>query len=265
MKEVLAELIRRLQNPHILEASVIEWGCPIPSFGNLSSSKIATVGLNPSNREFVDSNGMELNGPVRRFHTLNSLGISKWSDVNRDHMHAISELCIHYFRRNPYDSWFKKLDYLISGSKMSYYFPSYEACHLDLIPYATLIKWTELKTSQRTLLFDLAGDSLGLLLKNSSIEIIILNGQTVVDNLQKLGEVKLKKKRMPKWTLPRKLNGGVHGYSYQGLIENFGGVELGRKVVVVGYNHNLQSSYGVTKEVHTAMRSWISNLLTKYL
>src|SRR5690348_5636215 len=81
MNEELSILVSRLNDPIVSENEVIHWGCPVPSFGNLSTAKIATLGLNPSNREFVDKNGRELDGVHRRFHTLNSLGLSKWSDA----------------------------------------------------------------------------------------------------------------------------------------------------------------------------------------
>src|SRR5574337_132908 len=175
MTQELSALVERLNDPQLFQASVIPWGSPVPSFGNLSSSKIATLGLNPSNREFVDEKGHELNGASRRFHTLNSLGLREWSEVTEKHLNLILDFCQNYFSRNPYDGWFKRLDYIISGTSMSYYFPSGEACHLDLIPYATACKWTDLNPNQRSLLLDLTGDTLGLLLKDSPVELLVLN------------------------------------------------------------------------------------------
>jgi len=260
MKHALLDLIDRLNNPIISETKIITWSCPIPSFGDLYNSKIATVGLNPSNREFVDSSGNELDGNHRRFHTLKSLGIDSWSMIHESKVERIAEHCLNYFVRNPYDKWFKKLDYIISGTRLSYYFPSRQACHVDLIPYATSVKWVELSFNERYLILDLAGDTLGILLRDSPVELIVLNGQAVVDNIKKISKVELDKQHMPDWTLPRKSNGGVAGYSYRGVIESLGGINLNRKIKVVGYNHNIQSSYGVSAEVQTSIRNWISNL-----
>jgi hypothetical protein len=254
----LLNLVERLSDPKLKKADVISWGSPIVSFGNIANSRIATLGLNPSNKEFVDDNGIELNGNQRRFHTLKSLGIKKWSEADEKHLELIAELCDDYFYRNPYDGWFKRLDYIISGTSMSYYFPSGEACHLDLIPYATASKWTDLKLEQKELLFQLSGDTLGLILKHSPIQILVLNGQTVVDNLEKITKIEFKKKHMPSWTLPRKLTEGVAGYSYTGVINNIGGIKLKQEIMVLGYNHNIQSSFGVTSEVQKAIRNWVS-------
>lgn len=258
MTAELINLVERLNDPKFRKADVITWGSPIMSFGDLSNSKIATLGLNPSNREFVDEKGRELKGTKRRFHTLESLGIKKWSEAEVRHIDLIAELCYEYFFRNPYDGWFKKLDYLISGTSMSYYFPSGEACHLDIVPYATTSKWTDLSPEQKSLLLQLSGDTLGLLLKHSPVKILILNGQTVVDHLQKISNIVLRKTHMPSWTLPRRDSPGVAGYSYVGEINQIAGVDLNQPISVLGYNHNIQSSFGVTSQVQSSIRGWIS-------
>src|SRR5256885_16941618 len=130
-------MIDRLDRPDRSGTDVIRLGCPVPSFGDLSSSGVATLGLNPSNREFMDELGEELEGTFRRFHTLNSLGLASWSDVDSRHLRLILESCRTYFLGNPYDRWFKRLDQVVSGTQASFYDVSRQACHLDLIPYAT--------------------------------------------------------------------------------------------------------------------------------
>ena len=265
MDSEIFDLLDRLESSQLSETSVISWGCPVPSFGDLSSSIIATLGLNPSNLEFVDQDGNELNGHERRFHTLNSLGISTWEEAKEKHVELIARFCKEYFFRNPYDRWFKRLDYIISGTSFSYYFPSGKACHLDLIPYATSTKWGELSSKQKSILLELTGDTLGHLLNSSSIEVLILNGKSVIDNFQSISNIEFIKCKMPSWTLPRKNGEGVSGVSYQGSVTHIGGVKLNRKVKILGYNHNIQSSFGVTKEVQTSIRNWVTQYSCKYL
>ena len=79
----LTTLLDRMDSAALAGTSVIKWSAPVPSFGDLSSSLVATVGLNPSNREFVDDSGQELCDTDRRFHTLGSLGLE--SLVRRGH------------------------------------------------------------------------------------------------------------------------------------------------------------------------------------
>lgn len=254
----LETLLERLDSKVLLSAKVIPWSSPILSFGDLSCSTIATLGLNPSNREFVDVNGVELEGEFRRFHTLNSLGIRNWSCANTEHCELILDSCKNYFNNNPYDGWFKGLDIIISGTEASYYSTTIKACHLDLIPYATSCKWTELTSKERLILLKLVGDTLGLLIKDSPIRFLILNGKTVIENLQIVTGVNFKQENYFDWTLPRKSGAGVSGFAYSGVINEVAGIRLGREVHVLGFNHNIQSSFGVTTQVKNSIRNWIT-------
>lgn len=258
MTTELNRLINLLNDPLFSETSVISWGSPILSFGNLENSRVATLGLNPSNREFVDKMGKELNGSERRFHSLSSLKINNWNDVGTKHLKLILDFSNNYFIRNPYDTWFKKLDYLISGTNASYYFPTLGACHLDLIPFATFSKWADLTSQERNLLLRFSKDTLGQLLKDSNIELLILNGQTVVENFEKISLIKLEKRKMISWSLPRK-TGNVTGYSYFGMTSMISGYKLKKPILILGYNHNIQSSFGVTTKVLTSIRNWITD------
>jgi len=249
MHATLATLIDRLSSPAVSGTDVISWGSPVPSFGDLSASRVATLGLNPSNREFVDESGDELQGPLRRFHTLKSLGLSSWEDADARHLHLILDSCRAYFLGNSYDRWFKRLDHVISGLNASFYGEKGTACHLDLIPYATSHKWTELTASQRSALLTVAGDTLGLLLRESPVRILILNGKSVVERFQDVSGVRLKKQEMPAWSLPRQPRSDVIGLAYRGVVNALSGIRLAEEILVLGYNHNLQSSFGVTNTV----------------
>lgn len=255
---ILKELVTRLDEPHLRELNVIPWAAPVLSFGNLSQAKVATLGLNPSNREFVDIAGNELQGTDRRFHTLDSLGLKRWSDINQEQLTKIQDSCNYYFEGNPYDSWFKALNKLIAGTNASYYGMFAEACHLDLVPYATACKWVQLSTKQRSALLKCSGDALGMLIKESDVDVLILNGQSVIEQLQTVSGCKLVRKAVPAWTLPRREGDGVSGFAYTGKIHQILGVSLGREVSVLGFSHNIQSSFGVTTKVKESIQQWIT-------
>ncbi len=257
MHVALSTLVDRLACAGLSGANVIPWSCPVPSFGDVSSARVATVGINPSNREFVDRFGMELDGPSRRFHTLGSLGLACWSDAEAWHVRQIWDSCQRYFLRNPYDVWFKQLDHILGETTTSYYGASARACHLDLIPYATNCKWTNLSCIQRSRLFSVAGDSLALLLRESHIRMLVLNGSSVVAHFQRLTNTRLDKQSMGDWVLPRKSTPSVAGVAYKGIIRSVAGIKLKRELLVVGFNHNIQSSFGVTREVRISIRRWI--------
>lgn len=257
--EILSALVDRLNGTKLSKLGVIPWASPVPSFGDLSQSRIATLGLNPSNREFVDLAGKELTGPHRRFHTLRSLGIRRWSEATDEHLRLILESCNDYFTGNPYDGWFRALDKLILGTNLSYYGMFSGACHLDLVPYATASKWTELTTTERTGLLSSAGDALGMLLSESQIELLVLNGQSVIENFQFIAGIEFQRQAIPAWTLPRRDTPGVRGYAYSGQVHQVSGIDLGREVAVLGFSHNIQSSFGVTTKVKTSIQEWIAH------
>jgi hypothetical protein len=255
MYSALTTLVDRLDSVGKSMPNIIRWGCPVPSFGDLSRATVATLGLNPSNREFMDSGGKELKGPLRRFPTLGSLNLKKWADADSSHLKIILDACHGYFQGNPYDRWFRRLDEIVLGTEASFYDGVRCACHLDLIPFATSEKWANLRPTEKKKLVSIAGDTLGILLRDSSVNTLILNGKTVINNFEEIAGVELEKEIMPKWALPR-TGKDVQGVAYRGIIDSICGVDLGRNVLVLGYNHNIQSSFGVTNKVISEIHKW---------
>lgn len=264
-KDIYRQLTAAVETSGIEKLSVIPWACPVPYFGNLDTAKLATVGLNPSNREFVNASGDELSGNERRFPTLASLGLQRWSQASEEQLNAIDSACSKYFFGNPYDGWFRALDKLIVGSDHSFYGMFAEACHLDLCPFATATKWGELPGASRQALLEAGGDFLGNLIASSDIRTLVLNGQTVIRTFETLCQIKLEALRMDDWTLPRTRGDGVNGFSYFGRLSQIGNLRLNREILVLGYSHNIQSSFGVTSKVRESIGSWISSITKREL
>ena len=255
---VLATLIDRLDSDAVGGMDIIPWSCPVPAFGDWLSPQVATLGINPSYREFVDRSGKQLQGEYRRFHTLDSLGLETWGEADARHLELVMDTCRSYFSRNPYDAWFKRLDFAIAGTMASYYDSPSSACHLDLVPYATIRRWNELSTHQRSSLLSLTGDTLGTILRDSQIRLLVLNGSSVVRAFQSVAGLSLQAEEIPAWSLGRRSTGNVRGIAFTGTVETVSGVKLDRQVAVLGFNHNLQSSYGVTMAVISSIREWIA-------
>jgi hypothetical protein len=131
---------------------------------------------------------------------------------------------------------------------------------LDLIPYATAEKWTTLSLSERSALLTHATDTLGLLLRDSPVQLLILNGNSVVENFQQIAGVRLDKQPMEDWLLPRRSTTGVMGFAYKGFVRSILNIDLEREILVLGFNHNIQSSFGVTSEVVASIHRWISEI-----
>lgn len=255
----LTNLINQMDSPEISGTDVIEWACPLPSFGDLSTSRVATLGLNPSNQEFEEKSGVELQGTSRRFPTLNSLGLQRWPEIDTQRLCLILESCRRYFLDNPYNKWFRPLNQVVLGTNTSFYDASRSACHLDLVPYATSHKWTELTNGQRSSLLNIAPKTLGLLLRDSPVRILILNGQSVVNQFERTAGISLERLDMPQWSLPRHSKPAVRGFAFTGVVHAMAGVTLDRPISVLGFNHNLQNSFGVTTKVVNSIRDWIAD------
>jgi hypothetical protein len=254
----MATLLDGLDTYGLTSPNMISWGCPVPFFGHIESARVATVGINPSNREFVSIDGTELSAEDRRLPTLASLGLSCWGEANFTALHTILSACREYFERNPYIGWFGILERIIQPTGHSFYTPLSSACHLDIVPWATAVKWGTLSSAARNQLVGRAALALGEMVSISSLRMLVLNGQEVVRQFEALLEVPLQASRMPAWDLPRRSGREVAGMAYNRWISSIAGIPLDRDLLVVGYNHNLQSSFGVTAAVRHNISEWIA-------
>jgi hypothetical protein len=258
MYGAMTTLLDALAAEQLRELDVIGWGCPVPFFGHLETARLATVGINPSNREFVGVDGKELLENDRRLPTLNSLGLSSWSEAGFVALRSILSACREYFERNPYDGWFRSLQRIIEPTGHSYYSPRSDACHLDVVPWATIGKWGQLSPAARKQLVERAAEALVAMIARSPIRILVLNGQEVVRQFEILLGQPLPSRRAPSWDLPRRSGRPVPGVAYSLRLDAIAGVPLDRELLVAGYNHNVQSSFGVTTAVRDGISEWIA-------
>lgn len=258
MYGAMATLLDLLETQQLTDLDVIGWGCPVPFFGHLESAYLATVGINPSNREFVGADGDELVEHDRRLPTLGSLGLSSWLQADFFALRTILLACREYFEGNPYDSWFGALQRIIEPTGHSYYAPRSDACHLDIVPWATTGKWGMLTATARRSLVERGAQALADLVVSSSLRLLVLNGQEVVRQFEVLLGSALNAQRVQAWDLPRRVGRAVPGMAYSARISSIAGIPLDRDVLVIGYNHNLQSSFGVTCAVRDRIGDWIS-------
>ena len=90
---------------------------------------------------------------------------------------------------------------------------------------------------------------------------LILNGSTVIHNFQRVAESLLQPKEVSDWDLPRQNMSPVKGVAYKGAVRSVAGISLDRELQVIGFNHNLQSSFGVSNRVMSAIRKWVGTVL----
>ena len=258
MDRALAALIPLPGPDRGQDPDVLAWGCPVPFFGHLESARLATVGINPSDREFTAADGTELTGQARRLPTLSSLGLTSWPPADTRAARDIAAACCGYFERNPYRRWFGILQQLIAPTGCSYYPPGSDACHLDLIPWATSPKWALLRPQAQASLLRQGKQTLARVIACSPVVMLILNGREVTRQFESLTGQHLNTAEITAWELPRRDGRTVKGFAYSGTISTIAGVPLGREILVTGYNHNLQSSFGISSGVRAAISDWVT-------
>ena len=226
---------RRIRRPVPTAACVIEGSTPVVSFGNARSAVIATLGLNPSRREFLDVRGRELLGDERRLATHCSLGTRDLMNAPLVTIAGVLSDCDYYFHRQPYRQWFDQLERMLIECGASYYDGS--ACHLDLVQWATDPAWGDLERVTRQRLIDADIGFLKEQLMNESIRLILVNGSGVATLLQRTLKCALDEVDRIE---------GLGRYPTR----LYNGTAFGR-VSIVAWSTNIQSSYGVSGELRS--------------
>ena len=165
---------------------VVNGSTPVVAFGNFQTARIATLGINPSNLEFLDGKGNLLSEEKQRLATLPSIGATTTDKLNHTQVIDIIDSCNSYFQRNPYMSWFKDLEKVLNrGFNASYL--SGSACHLDLSQWATSSKWSSLSPIARQTLLDDGVSHLNWQLNSSNITHVVVNGISVWNEIKRSG------------------------------------------------------------------------------
>ena len=260
---IFRDLVSCLDDSRLDGTGIIKAWPPVPYFGDLANSSVATVGLNPSDKEFEDDQGRELRGSARRFYSLDSLNIDSWSGLSRHDLISIKESCYYYFSRNPYDRWFGRFDGILSGLNISF---GAGACHLDLVPYAAKQKWGRLKPEHRRSLLEVNRNTLIGLVRNSPLRVLVLNGTGVIRGFESAFGIRLEGRRMPSWDLARSTGTDFAGYSYRGTLEGPPNIEDPvQSVLVLGFNLNIQGTPGVGESVISSIGRWVAREGEAYL
>jgi len=236
----------RIRTVAPVDAPVVSGSTPIVCFGDAENAEIATLSLNPSNKEFVDGNGDELSGEDRRLETLDSLGIDSLQRAPDEAVDAIYEGCIHYFDRNPYSSWFDQLEAVLNPVGASYYQGS--ATHLDFVQWATAEKWGDLPSKVKNSLLDEDIPFLQKQLHEGEYEFILLNGREVMNTFAGQFEVELSVKDR------------VERISNNHEVEICtGSLPMGSRVI--GWSTSLQSTFGLTNDVKGQIAERVQDII----
>lgn len=180
-------IARRVRTPYPDIHYVLRGSTPVISFGDFRTATVATLGLNPSDREFLKK-GEWLTGPQQRLASLRSLGLAAPEDASDAQVQEIMNACCRYFNgSNPYWRWFRPLDSLLQeGLSVSYEEGS--AVHLDLVQWATAPVWGKIKEPhfrQQLILND--REFLREQLARENIQLVVMNGRSVIREAERMG------------------------------------------------------------------------------
>lgn len=220
----------RLTQIHVTP-SIVADSTPVLGFGDFLNASVATLGLNPSKNEFLDSNGQLLVGAFARLESLQSLAIPNMLHATSIHHQKILDGCLNYFKGKPYH-WFNGFNLFMQTLGVSYL--NGTACHLDLFQAATDPVWSKLPRVEKEHYIKHEGWFCLEQLSNHNIKKVLLNGRSVIDEFQKLSRISLHSSPV---TSPC---GGTFDF-FTGTLTQ------GQSIVEVrGWSFNIQSGHGVT-------------------
>jgi len=172
---VAPEVAARIRRPAPAGCLVIPGSLPVVSFGNPSRAHIATLSLNPSDKEFLARDKSWLLGPKQRLESLVSLGLTDPRDLTDDQVAQVVDRSDRYFDGPWFGQWFGHLERLMAAAGVDGYRAG-NACHLDLIQWATDPTASALPSKTWQTLLD---DDLGFLtwqLSTTPVDVILING-----------------------------------------------------------------------------------------
>jgi hypothetical protein len=179
LPDYLVDMVRR-QPPD--DRFVVAGSTPVVSFGDPLKARVATLAINPSVREFIE-HGRPLVGAKRRLATLESLGLDSMDEASDEQVATVVAECNGYFHRNPYRVWFGPLDEILRVATGCSYWNG-DACHLDLVQWATDPIWGKIPSAEvRSRLLADGVLHLRNQLAASPLEVVLLNGKTVIEHV----------------------------------------------------------------------------------
>jgi hypothetical protein len=235
------EILKRIRSTYPGKDLVVHQSTPVLSFGNFQNAGVFTLGINPSNLEFLDKKGELLKNQLRRLQTLSSLKASDCTSLTQEQSMKVFDGCVEYFNRRPYN-WFDKFGPILEAIGHSFNSPPFVA-HVDLVQWATKTKWGKIPSGEQKMLIEEGRPFLKYQLQSENLHTILLNGRTVIDAFNDWSNVKLEYSS---------LNIPIGGELVTGFYDN--------RVRIIGWSFNIQSSWGVTSEDISQLASIVQEI-----
>lgn len=170
---------------------IIHGSTPVISFGDFTQANIATIGINPSSKEFLSGSTL-IERSKKRLCDFESLAKAPYFPLSMPDAADVWGGCREYFNSpNRYWSWFGQLDELLVSIGYSYLDGT--ACHLDLSPWATDPVWSDLSQSQQSQLVEDGMKLLNWQTQNNPLDALIFNGRQAFEAIKQYTDVRLEK------------------------------------------------------------------------
>ena len=182
--------IERILEKKPIGAPIVKNSTPVISFGDPNKALAATVGINPSSKEFLDGKNEILPIEKKRLVDLDLLGRTSLNDLTVEDAEKIIDGCYNYFDKEKYyKKWFAQMqEFVLTPTGYSYFDGT--ACHLDLIQWATDPVWGSINNKDvQELLLEKDKEFFKYQISNYNFETVFLNGKTVLQQVEKLGIV----------------------------------------------------------------------------
>jgi len=239
-----SEVIQRARARIPKGLNVTPQSTPVVSFGRPYQARVATLGINPSDKEFNTSSGLLLPPDRKRLVDREVLTMDDESELHLEDAERVVEGGYSYFE-NPdrvYKKWFSWMEtYAVVPSGASYFDGT--ACHLDLVQWATSPVWRDLDPGRvQRVLLDSDVEFLRFQLTTYKIPLLLLNGRAVLNQFMAIGIADLEEEK----NVP--MRAGSHRCQF------FVGMFEGTKVL--GWTNNIPSQ--TPQPNRQTISSWIA-------
>ena len=244
--------IERVLRPKPKIKEILPGSTPVISFGNPHKSTVATLGINPSTKEFLIGNKNKRLRPIgsKRLIDLEILKKQENEPLSIKDAEIIIQSCYEYFEnKNWYKSWFKPMEQMVLSQLGFSYFAgnSPKACHLDIVQWATDPVWSLVSKRSKELLVESDREFLAKQLKVHKFKFILLNGDSAIAGANQTGVVNCET---------------IFQGSFSNLVKNYRivtGIGLG-DTRFYGWSCNLQALRGSTEDKFQLMSSIIDKI-----
>ncbi len=221
------------------DLAVVPQSTPIVAFGRFDTAQVASVGINPSHREFLHKSGAPLETAKRRFVSRLHLGVPDGEPLTDVQAEEVVATTRDYFSTNPYKTWFNPMEkWVLQPLGASYWAGT--ATHLDLSQWATKPVWKDLTAYQQLSLLEQDASFLRWQIHHRRFETVVVNGKGAINQLADSGIATLHQ---------------VDQVRFEDTVIELWATEV-EGTRFLGWNRYLQSA--LPTEARQALRDWLS-------